>query len=62
MISVLDRTAWQNMACVLTVDPDNLPMLNLCDKYQFMDKEFVSGYYRSNEDQFLLTRQKQGDR
>lgn len=51
-----------NMACVLTVAPDNTPMINLCDKYSFTDREFILGYYRSNEDRFLLTRQKQSDR
>lgn len=40
----------------LTVDPANKNALILYQKWGFVDKKFVKGFYRQNEDRFVLTR------
>lgn len=42
--------------CFLTVDPVNDRAIKLYEKWGFTDREFVCGYYRSNEDRYVLTR------
>jgi [ribosomal protein S18]-alanine N-acetyltransferase len=42
--------------CFLTVDPLNEAAIRLYAKWGFMEKLFVKGYYRSNEDRYILTR------
>lgn len=42
--------------CFLTVDPLNEAAIRLYAKWGFIDKLFVKGYYRSNEDRYVLTR------
>ena len=40
----------------LTVDPDNHQALGLYEKMGFLERCFVKGYYRDNEDRYVLTR------
>lgn len=42
--------------CFLTVDPINDSAIRLYEKWGFTEREFVKGYYRPNEDRFVLTR------
>lgn len=42
--------------CFLTVDPINSNAIKLYEKWGFTEREFVKGYYRPNEDRFVLTR------
>jgi ribosomal protein S18 acetylase RimI-like enzyme len=42
--------------CFLTVDPINEHAIKLYEKYGFLDKKFTKGYYRDNEDRYILTR------
>ncbi|MBU1712097.1 MAG: GNAT family N-acetyltransferase [Proteobacteria bacterium] len=42
--------------CFLTVDPTNDSAIRLYEKWGFTEREFVKGYYRPNEDRFVLTR------
>lgn len=44
------------VACFLTVDPNNEKAIRLYGKWGFDSKQFVKGYYRDNEDRFVLTR------
>jgi len=46
-------------ACFLTVDPENEAAIRLYESFGFVDRAFVSGYYRAAEDRFVLTRPKQ---
>lgn len=47
--------------CLLTTDPQNTKMLRLCEKYQFIERQFVPSYYRTEEDRYVLYR-RTGDR
>ena len=42
--------------CFLTVDPVNESAIRLYEKWGFVDRTFVKGYYRSNEDRYVLRR------
>ncbi|MBF0133869.1 MAG: GNAT family N-acetyltransferase [Magnetococcales bacterium] len=42
--------------CFLTVDPTNYSAIKLYEKWGFGDRKFVKGYYRGNEDRFVMTR------
>jgi [ribosomal protein S18]-alanine N-acetyltransferase len=42
--------------CFLTVDPLNEAAIRLYAKWGFTEKVFVKGYYRANEDRYVLTR------
>lgn len=42
--------------CFLTVDPANLSALRLYENWGFTERRFVPGYYRENEDRYVLTR------
>lgn len=54
--SFLDRGPWGGF---LTTDPDNKRMQHLCKKFGFLDKTFVPGYYRPDEDRVCLQRKPQ---
>ncbi|RVU85944.1 N-acetyltransferase [Leucothrix sargassi] len=43
-------------ACSLTVDPVNESAIQLYTNWGFSQREFVKGYYRDNEDRYVLTR------
>ena len=43
----------------LTVSPENEAAIALYEKWGFTDRTFVKGYYRENEDRYLLTRSTQ---
>lgn len=45
-----------NVSCFLTVAPENINAINLYEKWGFTSQLFVKGYYRSNEDRYILTR------
>ena len=42
--------------CFLTVNPSNDAALRLYESWGFTEREFVAGFYRDNEDRFVLTR------
>ena len=42
--------------CFLTVNPSNNAALRLYESWGFTEREFVAGFYRDNEDRFVLTR------
>jgi len=42
--------------CFLTVDPANSAALRLYAKWGFTEREFAPGYYREQEDRYVLTR------
>ncbi|GAB4337507.1 MAG: hypothetical protein OHK0038_15960 [Flammeovirgaceae bacterium] len=42
--------------CFLTVDPVNSNAIALYEKWGFLEKEFHKGYYRPEEDRYVLTR------
>ena len=42
--------------CFLTVDPINENAISLYEKWGFVERKFVKGYYRPEEDRFVLTR------
>lgn len=41
----------------LTVDPTNQDAISLYEKWGYTEKQFIEGFYRQNEDRYLLTRQ-----
>ena len=45
----------------LTVDPANQPALRLYGKWGFTARKLVRGFYRGNEDRYVLTRQGRKD-
>lgn len=42
--------------CMLTTDPVNTGMLKLCEEHGFIEKRMVHGYYRPNEDRYVIFR------
>ena len=42
--------------CFLTVDPVNEGAVRLYEKWGFTERKFVQGYYRPEEDRYVLTR------
>lgn len=42
--------------CFLTVDPKNEALINLYTRLGFTEKQFVRGFYRPDEDRYVLTR------
>lgn len=42
--------------CFLTVDPTNEAALRLYAKWGFTEKKYIKGYYRANEDRYVLSR------
>ena len=44
--------------CFLTVNPANESAIRLYEIWGFTEREFVSGYYREQEDRFVLMRRK----
>ena len=55
-ILLADVDSGANAACYLTVDPANAAALKLYEKWGFTEKQYVAGYYRENEDRYVLTR------
>ena len=53
---MLQATDGQGVDCFLTVDPTNASALRLYEKWGFVDRTFVKGYYRSHEDRYVLVR------
>ena len=53
---LLDEIDRRNGSTFLTVDPDNASAITLYEKWGFTERTFVSGYYRADEDRFVLTR------
>ncbi len=53
---LLQETDRKGVDCFLTVDPTNESALRLYERWGFVEKTFVKGYYRSNEDRYVLTR------
>lgn len=53
---LLEEIDKMSVDCFLTVDPVNESALRLYEKWGFTERNFVKGYYRSNEDRFVLTR------
>lgn len=53
LLQEMDRI---NVDCFLTVDPTNESALKLYAKWGFTERKFVQGYYRQNEDRYVLTR------
>ncbi len=43
-------------ACFLTVDPGNNAAVKRYARIGFTEREFVAGYYRDDEDRYVLTR------
>jgi ribosomal-protein-alanine N-acetyltransferase len=54
LLDAVDRQGGKE--CFLTVDPANLAALRLYGKWGFTERHFVSGYYRAQEDRYVLTR------
>jgi len=48
-------------ACFLTVDPGNENAIRLYRRWGFLQSQYVSGYYRVDEDRLVLTRLVSGD-
>jgi ribosomal protein S18 acetylase RimI-like enzyme len=53
LLAEIDR---MGAKCILTVDPNNEAAIHLYKKFGFFEKEFVKGYYKHNEDRFVLKR------
>ncbi|NLF30283.1 MAG: GNAT family N-acetyltransferase [Planctomycetes bacterium] len=54
--SLLERLDQRRATAFLTVDPVNAAALALYERHGFCEREFVKGYYRPDEDRFVLTR------
>ncbi len=54
LLAEVDRAGGKN--CFLTVSPENIVALKLYEKWGFTKREFVAGYYREQEDRYVLTR------
>ena len=44
------------VVCLTTVDPGNMSMLHVCQKFGFTEKEYQTGYYRPEEHRYVLKR------
>jgi len=53
LLAEIDRI---EVDCFLTVDPAYGDTIRFYEKLGFMDKAFFPGYYRANEDRYVLTR------
>ena len=53
---VLAECDARGVDCFLTVDPVNEGAISLYEKWGFVERKFVEGYYRKEEDRFVLTR------
>ena len=51
-----DIDAHAGVASFLTVDPANAAAVRRYERIGFTEKEYVSGYYRDDEDRLVLTR------
>ncbi len=46
----------RNLSTFLTVDPENQAAIALYEKWGFTERRFVKGYYRPQEDRYVLSR------
>ncbi len=53
---LLDEVDKMEVDCFLTVDPAKDALINLYTRLGFTEKQFVKGFYRPNEDRYVLTR------
>ena len=53
LLAELDR---RKLSCFLTVDPENRAAIALYEARGFTDKRLVKGYYRANEDRYVMSR------
>lgn len=53
---LLEETDRLKLDCFLTVDPGNEAALRLYATWGFTERLFVPGFYRANEDRYVLTR------
>ncbi|MFW6145839.1 MAG: GNAT family N-acetyltransferase [Planctomycetota bacterium] len=54
--ALVERLDERRVAAFLTVDPVNTAALALYERHGFTEREFIKGYYRPEEDRFVLTR------
>jgi phosphinothricin acetyltransferase len=54
--ALLDELDRMGVDSFTTVDPANEGLINLYMGLGFREKQFVKGFYRSNEDRYVLTR------
>ena len=57
--ALLKETDRRGVDCFLTVNPSNASAVRLYERWGFVEKTFVKGYYRSDEDRYVLTRRSQ---
>ncbi len=57
--ALLKETDRRGVDCFLTVNPSNASAVRLYERWGFIEKTFVKGYYRSNEDRYVLMRRAQ---
>ena len=50
------RATPSDFLAVAALDPANQAALNLYQRWGFTHRRFVPGYYRDNEDRYVLTR------
>jgi len=53
---LLNEIDKNKLNCFLTVDPDNKNAIKLYEKWGFTNKIFIKGYYREEEDRYVLSR------
>ena len=53
---LLDEVDKMQVDCFSTVDPVNEALINLYTSLGFTEKQFIKGFYRSDEDRYVLTR------
>ena len=53
---LVERLDERRVAAFLTVDPGNTAALALYERHGFTEHTFIKGYYRPEEDRFVLTR------
>jgi len=54
--ALLDETDRMEVDCFMTVDPLNEALINLYSSLGFSEKQFLRGFYRPDEDRYVLTR------